>query len=93
MIEKDDFATMDILGQLNLGFIVVRLRRLFDPEEVDGLRLFIVHQHAADENYNFEPLHSAAVIQMSIYPLARYYFPLKRQPLELSAEDERSKNC
>ena len=67
VIEKDDFATMDIVGQFNLGFIVVRLRKTIaingsgDPEEMDDL--FIVDQHAADEKYNFETLQSATAIQ------------------------------
>ena len=66
VIEKDDFATMDIAGQFNLGFIVVRLRKTIaingsDSEEMDDL--FIVDQHAADEKYNFETLQSTTVIQ------------------------------
>ena len=67
VIEKDDFATMDIVGQFNLGFIVVRLRKTVvsngsdDPDEMDDL--FIVDQHAADEKYNFETLQSTTVIQ------------------------------
>ena len=66
VIEKNDFATMDILGQFNLGFIVVRLRKTIaidgsDPDEMDDL--FIVDQHAADEKYNFETLQSTTVIQ------------------------------
>ena len=67
VIEKNDFATMDIIGQFNLGFIVVRLRKTIvingsgDPEEMDDL--FIVDQHAADEKYNFETLQSTTVIQ------------------------------
>ena len=67
VIEKGDFATMDIIGQFNLGFIVVRLRKTIaindsdDPEEMDDL--FIVDQHAADEKYNFETLQSTTVIQ------------------------------
>jgi DNA mismatch repair protein PMS2 len=72
VIEKDDFATMarDVVGQFNLGFIVVRLRKTIainggsgdgDPDEMDDL--FIVDQHAADEKYNFETLQSTTVIQ------------------------------
>ena len=67
VIEKGDFATMDIIGQFNLGFIVVRLRKTIaingssDPDEMDDL--FIVDQHAADEKYNFETLQSTTVIQ------------------------------
>ncbi|KAH8407632.1 hypothetical protein KR222_008283, partial [Zaprionus bogoriensis] len=45
-ISKSDFARMQIIGQFNLGFIIVKL-------EDD---LFIVDQHAADEKYNFETL-------------------------------------
>jgi len=37
---------MEIIGQFNLGFIIVKL-------EDD---LFIVDQHATDEKYNFETL-------------------------------------
>ena len=45
-ISKADFARMEILGQFNLGFIIVRLND----------DLFIVDQHATDEKYNFERL-------------------------------------
>ncbi|KAH8401645.1 hypothetical protein KR009_007157 [Drosophila setifemur] len=45
-IGKEDFSRMDIIGQFNLGFIIVKL-------EDD---LFIVDQHATDEKYNFETL-------------------------------------
>lgn len=45
-ITKADFKLMQIIGQFNLGFIIVKL-------EDD---LFIVDQHAADEKYNFEML-------------------------------------
>ncbi|KAH8370542.1 hypothetical protein KR093_003986, partial [Drosophila rubida] len=45
-ITKADFARMQIIGQFNLGFIIVKL----DDD------LFIVDQHAADEKYNFETL-------------------------------------
>jgi DNA mismatch repair protein PMS2 len=55
VITKADFDVMDVLGQFNLGFIVVRLRK----DDEDGKKrddLFIVDQHAADEKYNFETL-------------------------------------
>ncbi|XP_022228702.2 mismatch repair endonuclease PMS2 [Drosophila obscura] len=45
-IAKEDFARMDIIGQFNLGFIIVKLQD----------DLFIVDQHASDEKYNFETL-------------------------------------
>lgn len=41
IIEKHDFARMKILGQFNLGFIIV---------ELDG-DLYILDQHACDEKY------------------------------------------
>ncbi|XP_052892217.1 mismatch repair endonuclease PMS2 [Anopheles moucheti] len=52
-ITKTDFATMEIVGQFNLGFIIVRL----------GDDLFIVDQHATDEKYNFEDLQRTTVLQ------------------------------
>ncbi|KNE69016.1 DNA mismatch repair protein MutL [Allomyces macrogynus ATCC 38327] len=44
-IHKADFSAMQILGQFNLGFILVR----HGPWD-----LYIVDQHAADEKYNYE---------------------------------------
>ncbi|KAJ3372477.1 ATP-binding mismatch repair protein [Allomyces arbusculus] len=44
-IHKADFADMQILGQFNLGFILVRH---------GNWDLYIVDQHAADEKYNYE---------------------------------------
>uniref|UniRef100_A0A182QTE5 MutL C-terminal dimerisation domain-containing protein n=1 Tax=Anopheles farauti TaxID=69004 RepID=A0A182QTE5_9DIPT len=52
-ITKADFGTMQIVGQFNLGFIIVRL----------GDDLFIVDQHATDEKYNFEDLQRTTVLQ------------------------------
>lgn len=46
VINKDDFEKMEILGQFNLGFMVVRLNQ----------DLFIIDQHATDEKFNFERL-------------------------------------
>ncbi|KAJ3022523.1 UNVERIFIED_CONTAM: Mismatch repair endonuclease pms2 [Siphonaria sp. JEL0065] len=48
-ISKTDFLEMRVLGQFNLGFIVVELRG----------DLFIVDQHASDEKYNYEDLMSS----------------------------------
>lgn len=63
VIEKDDFAKMDIIGQFNLGFVIVR-RRLEKMEGHNRLDdLFIVDQHAADEKYNFETLQQTTKIQ------------------------------
>ncbi|XP_045596579.2 mismatch repair endonuclease PMS2 isoform X1 [Procambarus clarkii] len=52
-ISKDMFAKMKILGQFNLGFIIVCL----------GSDLFIVDQHATDEKYNFEILQQTCTLQ------------------------------
>lgn len=52
-IKKKDFLDMKVIGQFNLGFIIVK------HEE----RIFIVDQHALDEIYNFEVLMSSLVLQ------------------------------
>lgn len=52
-ISKKDFVRMEIIGQFNLGFIVVKL----DED------LFIIDQHATDEKYNFETLQKTTVLQ------------------------------
>lgn len=52
-ISKDDFVRMELIGQFNLGFIIVRL----------GDDLFIIDQHATDEKYNFETLQKTTVLQ------------------------------
>ncbi|XP_037025552.1 mismatch repair endonuclease PMS2 [Bradysia coprophila] len=45
-ITKKSFSQMEIIGQFNLGFIVVKLND----------DLFIVDQHATDEKFNYETL-------------------------------------
>ncbi|XP_060696183.1 mismatch repair endonuclease PMS2 isoform X2 [Hemiscyllium ocellatum] len=52
-ISKDMFASMEIIGQFNLGFIITKV----DSD------LFIVDQHATDEKYNFEMLQQHTVLQ------------------------------
>lgn len=52
-ISKDMFEQMEVLGQFNLGFIIVK----------NNQDLFIVDQHATDEKYNFEMLQRHTVIQ------------------------------
>lgn len=52
-INKRDFVRMELIGQFNLGFIIVRL----DDD------LFIIDQHATDEKYNFETLQKTTVLQ------------------------------
>ncbi|VDK56386.1 unnamed protein product [Anisakis simplex] len=55
-LEKDDFASMNIIGQFNKGFIITQLYN----------DLFIVDQHASDEKFNFERLQSKARIQSQL---------------------------
>ncbi|CAI5492775.1 unnamed protein product [Closterium sp. Naga37s-1] len=50
--DKRDFASMAVIGQFNLGFIIGRL----------GSDLFIVDQHASDEKFNFERLMRCTVL-------------------------------
>ncbi|KFQ18344.1 Mismatch repair endonuclease PMS2, partial [Merops nubicus] len=52
-ISKEMFAKMEIIGQFNLGFIIVKLNS----------DLFIIDQHATDEKYNFEMLQQHTVLQ------------------------------
>jgi DNA mismatch repair protein PMS2 len=54
VLSKADFGLMDLVGQFTRGFVVARLCKM-DAEGVTD-DLFIVDQHAADENYNFETL-------------------------------------
>ena len=71
VIEKEDFASMDVVGQFNLGFIVARRRKdTYPPSSVSISQelqvmddLFIVDQHASDEKYNFETLQLTTRIQ------------------------------
>lgn len=65
-VKKEDFREMQVVGQFNLGFIIVT-RRV--QEKYD---LFIVDQHASDEKYNFEMLQASTVFksQSLIAPLS-----------------------
>jgi len=49
VLHKDDFLSMQVIGQFNQGFIIVKWHG----------HLFIVDQHAADERYHFESLHKS----------------------------------
>lgn len=57
VIQKLDFPHMEVVGQFNLGFIVVK----------HDERLFIVDQHASDEIFNYERLHR--LLQLRAQPL------------------------
>ncbi|RHZ80299.1 hypothetical protein Glove_137g29 [Diversispora epigaea] len=54
VITKKDFGNMEIIGQFNLGFIIVKLNN--DKSNKSNGDLFLIDQHAADEKYNFENL-------------------------------------
>ncbi|KAF9051593.1 hypothetical protein BJ165DRAFT_1449908 [Panaeolus papilionaceus] len=86
VIEKSDFASMVILGQFNLGFIVIRRQKVDDSSSSGSQAkitmddLFVVDQHAADEKYNFETLQTTTRIHSQKL--------FKPQSLELTAGDE-----
>ena len=69
-LQKEDFLSMEIIGQFNLGFIIARCR---------NNHLWMLDQHACDEKYNFERLCETTVIheQKLISPL-----PLELSPSE-----------
>ncbi|KAI0225825.1 ATP-binding mismatch repair protein, partial [Massospora cicadina] len=69
---KVHFNQMCVVGQFNLGFIIVIL----------GPQLFIVDQHAADEIYNYTRLHQATPTSLARQPLIN---PLS---LHLAVADE-----
>ncbi|VDM48798.1 unnamed protein product [Toxocara canis] len=54
---KEDFSSMEVIGQFNKGFIITRLRG----------DLFIVDQHASDEKFNFERFQKKARIQNDLF--------------------------
>lgn len=67
VVSKEDFESMQVIGQFNLGFIIARRKvkgKGKEGEEGGGQDdLFIVDQHASDEIYNFEKLQAETIIQ------------------------------
>ncbi|KAL9116995.1 MAG: hypothetical protein Q9187_006472, partial [Circinaria calcarea] len=62
IVSKEDFSSMQIIGQFNLGFIIAA--RPSDPSNPSSTdELFIIDQHASDEKYNFERLQATTVVQ------------------------------
>jgi DNA mismatch repair protein PMS2 len=61
VIKKQDFASMQVIGQYNRAFIIAR-NVSSDPGDPSN-DLFIIDQHAADEKYNFETLQTVTKIQ------------------------------
>ncbi|EJU03169.1 DNA mismatch repair protein MutL [Dacryopinax primogenitus] len=80
VITKADFGRMVILGQFNLGFVIVRLRKESEDGKKEYDELFIVDQHAADEKFNFESLQQTTRIQSQAL--------FRPRPLELTPADE-----
>jgi len=85
VIDKADFASMEVVGQFNKGFIIARRKKgvASESDSEDGNimdDLFIVDQHAADEKYNFEDLQLKTKIESQ-----KLYQP---RHLELTASDE-----
>ena len=84
-VAKSDFARMRIIGQFNLGFILVT-RPAKPPSDPSCMtaenkdEVFIIDQHASDEKYNFERLQSETTVQSQ--PLVRSH------PLDLTAMEE-----
>ena len=60
-VSKDDFTRMRIIGQFNLGFIIVA--RPAQSSRATKDELFIIDQHASDEKYNFERLQASTTVQ------------------------------
>lgn len=59
-VTKTDFSRIEIIGQFNLGFILV-MRPSTSPTTDD--ELFIIDQHASDEKFNFERLQTSTTVQ------------------------------
>lgn len=62
IVSKSDFEQMQVIGQFNLGFILVRSK---------DDNMFIIDQHASNEKYNFELLSNKyhAPSQLLVLPL------------------------
>ncbi|AET40134.1 ATP-binding mismatch repair protein Ecym_5379 [Eremothecium cymbalariae DBVPG len=73
-VSKDDFNKMSIVGQFNLGFIIVT-RRTQNKHD-----LFIVDQHASDEKFNFETLQKTTIFKSQNL--------IKPQRIEMNVIDE-----
>ncbi len=81
-VVKNDFARMRIVGQFNLGFVLVTRPGNFPDgtKATNKDEVFIIDQHASDEKYNFERLQAETTVQNQ--PLVRPHF------LDLTAMEE-----
>ncbi|KAK9895469.1 DNA mismatch repair protein MutL [Cystobasidium minutum MCA 4210] len=87
LVSKEDFAKMQIVGQFNLAFIIVRRREAIVQGGADDTEpgpyhddLMIIDQHASDEKYNFERLQQVTKIDSQRL--------IKPRMIELPASDE-----
>ncbi|PWY89517.1 DNA mismatch repair protein [Aspergillus sclerotioniger CBS 115572] len=65
-VSKEDFASMRIVGQFNLGFILATRSSNGDAGAGSSDakdELFIIDQHASDEKFNFERLQAETIVQ------------------------------
>ena len=76
-VSREDFSHMHIIGQFNLGFILVV--RTSNAQSASD-ELFIIDQHASDEKYNFERLQATTIVQNQ-----RLVHPY---PIDLTAVEE-----
>lgn len=58
IIKKSMFGEMNVVGQFNMGFILVTSQK----GRAEKGNLFIIDQHASDEKFNYEMLRSNTVI-------------------------------
>lgn len=83
-VNKKEFAQMRIVGQFNLGFIIVTRKNIqdinVDVNSNNENDLFIVDQHASDEKFNFEKLTKETKIQTQLL--------IAPEIIELSVIDE-----
>lgn len=65
VLDKADFAEMEVIGQFNKGFILSRRRKAGSSSDPTHLMddIFIIDQHAADEKYNFEKLQDTTKLE------------------------------
>jgi DNA mismatch repair protein PMS2 len=83
-VSKDDFSSMRIVGQFNLGFILAVRPPASNPSDrayaSKSDDLFIIDQHASDEKFNFERLQADTFVnnQRLVRPMV----------LELTAVEE-----
>ena len=74
-VSKHDFASMHIVGQFNLGFILAVRPPASSQSSGENANksdeLFIIDQHASNEKFNFERLQADTVVnnQRLVYPL------------------------